>query len=160
MVEHIYAEIGRAVISCQMFEICFIATSEGVRMVADPAYWKTTAGCITENARKQRTSAIVERLQKDGAIAGDLQQRFSVFIENRNTLIHRWFMNHGISDDPVKEQPLLALAQAVHAEAKALTRMMAGYMMEHAYPEKQEVDHQKLTNMFNLMHLDTRGAER
>jgi hypothetical protein len=158
-VDHIYAEIGRAVMSCQIFEICFVATSESVRMMGDLAYRKSTEGCITEKARKQRTSSIVERLQKDGAIAHDLQKRFEDFNENRNILIHRWFMQHGISDDPVKEQPLLALARMVHAEADALTHMMAGFMIKHAYPEKQAVDHVKMINMFNLMHIDTRGSE-
>ena len=128
-------------------------------MIADPAYWESTEGYISGTKRKQRASAIVQRLAKGGGIAVDLQKRFSDFLENRNTLIHRWFMEHGISDDPAKEQLLLDLARVVHAEADALTLMMAGYMIEHANPETLAVDQEKMTNMFNLMHIDTRGSE-
>ncbi|CAE6875979.1 hypothetical protein R69608_01400 [Paraburkholderia nemoris] len=156
---HIYAEIGRAVIASQTFEICFIATSEGVRMIADPDYRKNTEGYISDKAWKQRASEIVKGLAKDGAIDMGLEKRFLDLIENRNVLIHRWVMTHGISDDPDKEQPLLTFAKTVHAEADALTLMMAEYMIKHAYPEKYAVDQARMVNMFNLMHVDTKGSE-
>jgi len=45
--EQAYAEIERAVIAMQVFEVAFVSIHEGFRMINDEGYREATGGFIT-----------------------------------------------------------------------------------------------------------------
>ena len=159
--EQAYAAIGRAVIAMQMFEAAFVSIHEGFRMTTDEAYREATGGMIDEQKYWTATANVVKALSGRGQIAADLEDRFNTLIERRNELMHRWFMHHGWPSPDTNSAadfaPVVDLAECVRTEANMITRMMAGYMVQHAHPDAAEKDieayRQAMAELFHKLHV-------
>ena len=130
-----FAAIGRAVLAAQVFEHTFIPmANEGLKAFSEPECGERY---ITPEALKQRISVIVKKLDQKKDIAPDLAERLTQYIEDRNTLIHRWIGLHGWPDDNDAEgfRPIIELANRVESEARALTSACARYVVEYGNRE-------------------------
>lgn len=160
--EAAYAAIGRAVIAMQIFEVTFVSIHEGFRMINDEAYREATGGFITLEKYKNATANVVKQLKTRGDIADDLETRIIALIENRNQLMHRWFIQHGWpwpdTANAADYARVVELAETVRNEANALTHMMAGYMVKHAQPDlaekNPEMYKQAMAELFHKLHID------
>jgi len=123
--EQAYADIGRAVIAMQMFEVAFVSIHEGFKMITDPVYLQTTGGMIEEGRYKSATANLVKVLSQRGQIAAELENRLNTLIDRRNELMHRWFLRNGWPEnddnDPANYADVMRLARWVYAEANAMT---------------------------------------
>ncbi|ELA00622.1 hypothetical protein D769_04309 [Cupriavidus sp. HMR-1] len=159
--ERAYAEIGRAVIAMQMFEVTFVSIHEGFKMITDPAYLEATGGMIEAGRYKTATANVVKALSQRGQIAADLEDRLNTLIDHRNELMHRWFLRNGWpaneDNDPASYADVIQLAQWVRTEANAITSMIAGYMLKYAHPEEHEKNPEAVktavTEIFHRVHV-------
>jgi hypothetical protein len=155
-----YAAIGRAVLAAQIFETALIPIFEFFKMQSEPGYLEKTGGYIPAGSFKVPVKSIVNALAAKGSIAEDLEDRLSKYIDDRNTLIHRWVQEHGWPDDNDEEgfAPIVELAGRVELEAKQLTRSFAGYMVKFANPDwaAQHGDEYKdrMAQLFHRAHID------
>ena len=97
--EHAYAAIGRAVFAAQRLETVLVPIFEFFRMKTEPGYLEKTQGYISAGVFKVPVRRIVTTLSAKGDITPDLEELLSKYIEDRNTLIHRWILKHGWPDD-------------------------------------------------------------
>ncbi|CFK71776.1 Uncharacterised protein [Burkholderia pseudomallei] len=159
--EQAYAAIGRAVLAMQMFEAAFVSIHEGFKMINDEAYREATGGLITPEKYKTATANVVKVLAQRGQIAADLGDRINALIEERNALMHRWFLEHGWpwpeTNNPADYASVIELAERVRNEANAITHMMAGYMIKHAHPDAAEKDPETykraMAELFHKLHV-------
>ena len=87
--------IGRAVVSAQMFETMFICIFEIFKMQTEPGYLEKTGGYVQAGSFKVPIKKVVKLLAEKGNIAADLETRLTAYVEDRHTLIHRWFQENG-----------------------------------------------------------------
>jgi hypothetical protein len=160
--EQAYAAIGRAVIAMQVFEVAFVSIHEGFRMINDETYREATGGLIAPEKYKNASANLVKQLKAQGDIADDLEARINALIENRNRLMHRWFLQNGWpwpdTSNAADYATVIELAEGVRNEADALTHLMAGYMVKHAHPvaarKDPEAYKQAMAEFFHKLHMD------
>ncbi len=159
--EQAYAAIGRAVLAMQIFEVAFVSIHEGFRMINDETYREATGGLITPEKYRNATANVVKHLKARGDIADDLEARINALIENRNQLMHRWFLQNGWpwpdTNNAADYAPVIELAERVRNEANAITHMMTGYMVRYAHPDAAEKDpeayKQAMAELFHKLHV-------
>lgn len=157
--EHAYAAIGRAVFAAQLFETVLVPIFEFFKMQTDPGYLEKTDGYIPAGAFKVPVKSIVNALSTKGSIAPDLEERLSKYIEDRNTLIHRWIKERGWPDenDANGFAPIVELANRVEREAKWLTSSFAGYMVKFNDPdwvaEHGDEYKERMAELFHRAHI-------
>jgi hypothetical protein len=156
--EQAYAAIGQAVIAMQMFEVAFVSTHEGFKMITDPAYLQATSGMIEEGRYKNATANVVKALSQSGQIATELENRLNTLIDRRNELMHRWFLRNGWpandDNDPASYADVIRLAQWVRSEANAITHIMTGSIVKYAHPDQNpEAVKMAVTELFHRVHL-------
>jgi hypothetical protein len=158
--EYAYAAIGRAVFAAQLFETTLVPIFEFFKMHSDPEYLLKTEGYIPAGSFKVPVKAIVKTLAASGSIASDLERRLSNYVEDRNTLIHRWVQERGWPDDNDAEGfiPIIELATRVEREAKSLTSAFAGYMVRFANSdwaaEHGDEYKERMARLFHRAHID------
>ena len=158
--EYAYAAIGRAVFAAQVFETALIPIFEFFKMQSDPRYLEKTGGYVSLEAFRVPVKSIVRTLAEKGRIAPDLEQRLSKYVEDRNTLIHRWVQEHGWPDDNDTEGfvPIVELVTRVEREAKSMTSALVGYMVKFADPDwatKHGKEYkERMAQLFHRAHID------
>ncbi len=85
--EH-YTEIGRALVSCQLFEGQFLASVEVLFGSATTLEeLRANRGSIID-ALRVPNGRVLKRLKTDGRISTELHDRISSWIDKRNRLVH------------------------------------------------------------------------
>lgn len=151
--EAAYAAIGRAVFAAQLFETALIPIFEMFKMNTVSGYLEETGGHIQAGTFKTPPRNVVKALAKTGSIAPDLEARLNAYIDDRNLLIHHWYLQHGWpeTDDPAGFVPIVQLANRVKASAKDLTRLLTGYMLRYSdAPDFRE----KVAEIFRQAHFE------
>lgn len=135
--EKAYAAIGRAVAFSQIFETALIPIFEMFKMQIESGYLEKTGGHIRAGAFKVPVKNVIKILSSKGDIAPDLEVRLNSYLEDRHTLIHRWFREHGwpADNDAPGFAPIIELANRVESEARELSCLFAGYMVKFVEPE-------------------------
>jgi hypothetical protein len=158
--EFAYAAIGRAVVAAQMFETALVPIFEFFKIQTEPGYLEETGGRISAGSFKFPVANIVKALADRGNIASDLEARLTNYVEDRNTLIHRWVLQHGWPDanDAAGFDPIVELANRVLREAQQLTQQLAGYVLRFSEPawlsEHGDEYKERMAQLFHRAHLD------
>jgi hypothetical protein len=164
--ENAYTVIGRAVFAAQLFETSIVPVFEFFKMHTRPGYLEETGGYVRAGAFRVPVKAIVNELKARGQVATDLEQRLSAYVDDRNTLVHRWIMERGWpdDDDAAGFAPIIELARRVEAEAKALTLIFVKYILTYAAPEQAGDDPEeyraRISAMFQRAHVDSLRPEQ
>jgi len=158
--EQAYAAIGRAVAFAQIFETALIPIFEFFKMQTDPRYLEKTGGYVPAGAFKVPAKNVIKALSAKGDIAPDLEARLNSYVEDRHVLIHRWVQENGwpAENDSTGFAPIVELANRVEHEARALTRLLTGYMVQFAEPEWAAANGEdykvKMAVMFQRAHME------
>ncbi len=161
--EKAYAAIGKAVFASQMLEAATIPLFELYKMNTQEGYFQKTNGCLPQGAFKNPIKNILKALSAEQKIAPELEDRFSKYLEDRHTLIHRWLQEKGWPDDgdELGFRPIIELAKKVESEAKELTKVLVGYVIRYGNPDMQEEQRseygERMRNLFLRAHIDWNG---
>lgn len=163
--EYAYTAIGRAVLAAQLFETALVPVFEFFKMQTEPGYLEETGGFVRAGAFRVPVKGIVNELRMRGQLASDLEQRLSAYVDDRNTLVHRWVMERGWPDegDSAGFLPIVQLAQRVESEANALTLIFVNYILKYASPDQPTQDAQdyrkRIAAMFQRAHLPSEAPK-
>jgi len=128
--------IGQAVCAAQVLEVQLVVLFELFRMVSDPEYRELTSGRIDPNRLKTATKNLIKELSEKGNISPTLEVDINQWIEDRHTLVHRWYPTNGLGDENDEEHwnRYAALAQRVARESYRIAKLLITYVVKWGEP--------------------------
>lgn len=132
-----FTAIGRAVWMAQVFEATLVQLFEFFKMQQDLVYAQKTGGYVTPQAYKLAISNLIKALAAKGNIEPELEGKLLKYNEDRHTLVHRWYVQHGYpaEDAAVSWHQLQVHADSVGKQAESLVKYLVGYIVAYAQPD-------------------------
>jgi hypothetical protein len=130
--ENVSASIGKAILAVQYFEQWLVCAYYHMRIVTEDEFSLTDAQLSDYRLFKNPTKNLIKVLAQRSQIDPRLESRINGLLEQRHTVVHRWFLVNGTpathtSDDWDR---LAATAESVASEALELSFLLIGYMGE------------------------------
>ena len=130
--ETVHSSIGKAVLALQYFEQWLNNAYYHMRITTEDGFKLTDAELSDHRIFKNPVKNLIKKLSSGSKIDPALETRIGNLLEQRNIIIHRWFLLHGTpaSHDSAKWEKLAATAETVATEALELSYLLLGHLGE------------------------------
>ena len=130
--ENVNASIGKAVLAVQYFEQWLVCAYYHMRIVTEDEFSLTNAQLSDYRLFRNPTKNLIKALAQQSQIDPQLEARINALLEQRHTVVHRWFLINGTPSTHNSERwdRLAAVAESVASEALELSFLLLGYMGE------------------------------
>ena len=130
--DSVNASIGKAVLAAQYFEQWLVCAYYHMRIVTEEEFSLTDAQLSDYRLFKNPTKNLIKALAERSQIDPQLESRINGLLEQRHTVVHRWFLLNGspTAHTPESWDKLAAVAESVASEAMELSFLLLSHMGE------------------------------
>ncbi|WP_152979519.1 hypothetical protein [Stenotrophomonas daejeonensis] len=158
--ENVNASIGKAVLAAQHFEQWLVLAYYHMRIVTEDEFSLTDAQLSDYRLFKVPTKNLIKALAQKSQIDPQLESRINALLEQRHTVVHRWFLVNGTlsTHTPERWSRLAAIAESVASEAMELSFLLLGYMGESFRQQVAGEDSSQVKEHISRMFKDPERA--